>query len=141
MADRVAVFNRGALEQFDSPQQLYRQPATRFVAEFVGDANIRSAIQLQPFGITTPLSSDLLVIRPEDCTIGAAASSAPVRREGVVETIDFVGPHARLRLALDGVPEPWIALCPGAAVAGLAPGARTVFGFDPSSAAQVRDAA
>ena len=140
MADRVAVFNRGALEQFDTPQALYRQPATRFVAEFVGDANIRSAAQLAAFGPGMP-GEGLLVIRPEDCAIGAAAATAPVRREATVEMIDFVGPHARLRLALDGVAEPWIALCPGAAVADMAPGSRTEFGFDPARAARVREAA
>ncbi|MDB5413427.1 MAG: transporter ATP-binding protein [Rubritepida sp.] len=137
MADRVAVFNQGRLEQFGTPQALYGQPASRFVAEFVGDANIRDAAQLAPFGITLPPET-LLVIRPEDCAIGAAADAAPVRREGTVDAIDFIGPHARLRLILDGLAEPWLALCSGSAAAGLEVGARSVLGFDPAGAATLK---
>ncbi|RVT98638.1 ABC transporter ATP-binding protein [Rhodovarius crocodyli] len=136
MADRVAVFSSGRLEQFDTPQMLYRRPASRFVAEFVGDANIRDAGQLAPLGIAPPAGT-LLVVRPEDCALGTAAEAAPIRREGTIEALDFVGPHARLRLVLDGLAEPWLALCPGALAAGLAPGGRALLGFDPARAASV----
>ena len=136
MADRVAVFNHGTLEQFGTPRDLYQRPASRFVADFVGEANIRDGAQLAPFGISAPART-LLVIRPEDCAIGAAAEALPARRPGVVETIDYVGPHARLRIGLDGVPDPWVALCHGGALGDLAPGARTMFGFDPDRAARV----
>ncbi|MFY9316547.1 MAG: ABC transporter ATP-binding protein, partial [Burkholderiales bacterium] len=40
MSDRVGVMNRGRLEQVGSPSQVYESPATRFVAEFVGAANL-----------------------------------------------------------------------------------------------------
>ncbi|WP_149537860.1 ABC transporter ATP-binding protein [Siccirubricoccus phaeus] len=140
MADRVAVFNHGRLEQCGAPRELYRQPATRFVADFVGEANIRDAAQLAPFGIAPP-AAQLLVIRPEDCAIGAAAEALPVCRDGVVETIDYIGPHARLRIGVAGVAEPWLALCHGAAAEGLAPGVATKLGFDPARAASVPAAA
>lgn len=39
MADRIAVINQGRVEQFDSPRDIYRTPATPFVAEFVGQGN------------------------------------------------------------------------------------------------------
>lgn len=39
LADQVAVLNGGQLEQIDSPERLYREPATRFVAEFIGHAD------------------------------------------------------------------------------------------------------
>jgi putative spermidine/putrescine transport system ATP-binding protein len=39
MSDRIAVFDRGRIEQIGSPEELYDQPATRFVAGFVGDTN------------------------------------------------------------------------------------------------------
>jgi len=39
MSDRVAVFRNGELEQVDTPSVIYRNPSTRFVAEFVGDTN------------------------------------------------------------------------------------------------------
>ena len=40
ISDRVAVMNDGAVEQVGTPQDVYRRPATRFVAEFVGDNNV-----------------------------------------------------------------------------------------------------
>jgi putative spermidine/putrescine transport system ATP-binding protein len=36
MSDRIAVMNRGAIEQLDAPEKIYRSPATAFVLEFVG---------------------------------------------------------------------------------------------------------
>lgn len=39
MADRIAVLNQGVLEQMDSPELIYHLPATRFVADFVGQAD------------------------------------------------------------------------------------------------------
>ena len=43
MSDRVAVFRDGPIEQVGPPQEIYRRPATRFVAEFVGETNILAA--------------------------------------------------------------------------------------------------
>lgn len=40
MADRVAVFNQGKVMQVATPQELYRRPRSRFVADFVGSSNI-----------------------------------------------------------------------------------------------------
>lgn len=39
MADRIAVLNQGVLEQMDSPELIYHLPTTRFVADFVGQAD------------------------------------------------------------------------------------------------------
>ena len=40
MSDRIAVMNNGRIEQLASPQEIYDQPATRFVASFIGNANL-----------------------------------------------------------------------------------------------------
>lgn len=40
MADRVIIMSQGLIEQIDTPKQVFRQPANRFVAEFVGSNNI-----------------------------------------------------------------------------------------------------
>jgi len=40
MSDRIAVMNAGRIEQVDTPQVLYERPATRFVADFIGESNI-----------------------------------------------------------------------------------------------------
>ena len=61
MSDRVAVFNKGRIEQCDSPRNLYRQPKTSFVADFVGTSNvINSDLALQITG-----SNQSFSIRPE----------------------------------------------------------------------------
>lgn len=39
MADRIAVMDQGRIQQFDTPQNLYRHPANAFVADFIGDSN------------------------------------------------------------------------------------------------------
>ena len=44
MADKIAVMSEGKLEQFGSPTDIYERPATRFVAEFVGQANLCAAL-------------------------------------------------------------------------------------------------
>ena len=40
MSDRIAVFNRGRIEQVGAPADVYERPATRFVAGFVGTSNL-----------------------------------------------------------------------------------------------------
>lgn len=40
MADRIVVMNQGAIEQIGSGDEIYKRPATRFVADFIGDANL-----------------------------------------------------------------------------------------------------
>ena len=65
MSDRVAVFNKGKIEQVDSPRNLYTQPRTHFVADFVGTSNvINSELALQITGNHQPFS-----IRPEHIEI------------------------------------------------------------------------
>lgn len=61
MSDRVAVFNRGKIEQVDTPRNLYMHPKTSFVADFVGTSNVISgALAQQLTGKNQPFS-----IRPE----------------------------------------------------------------------------
>ena len=49
MADRIAVMNAGRVEQFDTPETIYDRPATRFVATFIGTANLLAG-RLAPGG-------------------------------------------------------------------------------------------
>jgi putative spermidine/putrescine transport system ATP-binding protein len=50
MADRVAVFNKGRIEQLAVPRELYLRPSTAFVARFVGSANVADAALAQKLG-------------------------------------------------------------------------------------------
>jgi spermidine/putrescine transport system ATP-binding protein len=43
LSDRIAVMNEGRLEQVGPPEEIYRSPATQFVAEFIGDTNLLTA--------------------------------------------------------------------------------------------------
>lgn len=43
MSDRIAIMNQGYLDQLDTPEQVYEKPATRFVADFIGESNIFDA--------------------------------------------------------------------------------------------------
>jgi putative spermidine/putrescine transport system ATP-binding protein len=77
MSDRVVVMNRGRIEQAAPPLTVYERPATRFVAEFVGDSNVVTAevespghVRLPGLGVTldvpgAPAASGHALIRPE----------------------------------------------------------------------------
>lgn len=44
MSDRIAIMNQGYLDQLDTPEQIYKKPATKFVADFIGESNIFEAV-------------------------------------------------------------------------------------------------
>jgi len=61
MSDRLAVFNRGRVEQVGTPREIYERPSTRFAAEFVGDSNI-----VERRGLDTPTHEQgVFSLRPE----------------------------------------------------------------------------
>ena len=89
--------NAGVVEQVGTGDDVYRQPATRFVAEFIGDANVFPAA---PSGeVLLAASSDsspngkIAVIRPEHVAILAAGLKAPeaLTMDGVIETVAGIG--------------------------------------------------
>lgn len=71
MSDRVAVLHRGAVQQIDRPEPLYRSPATRFVARFMGDNNLME-------GNVVSRDGEFLLI---GTTIGQLKSRASVDHE------------------------------------------------------------
>jgi len=104
MADTIVCMNHGRIEQTGSPRDLYERPRTRFVAEFIGRANlfptsfVRDA--LPGFLERRPPGTDAtyeLCLRPEDVAIAADA-----RGDGVVEDTTFLGNLARVTLAWRG---------------------------------------
>jgi putative spermidine/putrescine transport system ATP-binding protein len=74
MSDRVAVFNHGRIEQVDTPRNLYRRPATVFVARFVGTANVISGPQAQQW-TGSPQSVSL---RPEHIRLNLVGANSQV---------------------------------------------------------------
>ncbi len=116
MADRIVVMNEGVIEQVGTPLEVYRAPASAFVADFVGTTNFLPAVVLRPgvarFG-SVDLACDIdiqpgpgndvtLAIRPEDVVVrnvvAGAANSFAVR----VADIEFLGSFCRVQLAHDG---------------------------------------
>ena len=97
MSDRIGVFNKGRIEQIATPAQLYRAPATRFVAEFVGAANL-----LEGAGAQQLTGYANAMIRPELIRLGEAAGA---RTGGLVSEAQFFGAFWRLRVASQHGPE------------------------------------
>jgi ABC-type Fe3+/spermidine/putrescine transport system ATPase subunit len=91
LSDIVAVMNGGMIEQMGAPQQIYRAPATRFVADFIGGANILTGRRSSGdsgkfladagFSFVVPANGDCaaIAIRPEDIEILPAGKDAAGR--------------------------------------------------------------
>ncbi len=111
MADRVGVMQAGRLEQLDTPENVYRRPATPFAAEFVGAMN-RLPGRLGDAGDVQVLGQRLTVLNADGRQPGAAVE-ALLRPEAVAVVPDaagsgevtqrtFLGSSVRLEVALDG---------------------------------------
>ena len=92
MADRIAVFNNGKVQQVDSPLVLYDSPKTPFVADFVGSSNVLPVDMVQRLIGVAKLAS----LRPENIRL---AEDGLV---GTVESQAFLGAATRLEVAVDG---------------------------------------
>ena len=100
MSDRLAVFNRGRIEQVGTPAELYERPATAFVAGFVGTSNlIRGSAAEVLLGET-----GLFTVRPEKIRLadpGASVGDDEVAADGTIQTVVYLGPDTRYIVALD----------------------------------------
>ncbi|MGY3571851.1 putative 2-aminoethylphosphonate ABC transporter ATP-binding protein [Vibrio paucivorans] len=113
MADRIVVMNHGVIEQVGTPQEIYQQPATRFVAEFVGsmnfiqssvatDTKLRIAESLIPLPVieNMPIArgdSFELAVRPESIKFTSSFNDGlPVR----VTDVEFLGAFYRAECQL-----------------------------------------
>ena len=93
MSDRVAVFNKGRIEQVDSPRNLYMRPKTSFVADFVGTSNvINSALALQITGSNLPFS-----VRPEHIRLDNGAKQPDTFAvNGTVTDVQYQGANSKI---------------------------------------------
>nr|WP_233255172.1 ABC transporter ATP-binding protein [Halopenitus persicus] len=83
VSDRVAVMNAGRIEQVDTPRRVYRKPATRFVAEFVGDNNVLA-------GTVRDVTSEADAV---DRSV-----AAPADADGPIATVEVDGTPIRVAL-------------------------------------------
>jgi putative spermidine/putrescine transport system ATP-binding protein len=92
MSDRIGVFNQGQLEQVDTPQAIYDTPSTRFVAQFVGAANVLEGAVAQRL-----TGRAAAMLRPERISLGGPADA---RAQGGVTEVQYFGSFTRLRVNL-----------------------------------------
>ena len=116
LSDRVAVLHQGDLQQVGSPEEIYREPATTFVAGFIGQANLipgsvaacgGGALRVQTqgglalevrSGVSPPVGSPVtLAVRSEDVCL--ADQEATNVFPGTVQVVAFLGAVRRLTVA------------------------------------------
>jgi putative spermidine/putrescine transport system ATP-binding protein len=108
LGDRIAVMSKGEIAQIGTPREIYFAPESRFVAEFIGAANIvEGPIESgdlvlpggrQPIGGDTSRPSIVAMIRPESIVIVDVANAS---LSGTVDSVGFIGD--RQRLVVSGV--------------------------------------
>jgi iron(III) transport system ATP-binding protein len=109
LSDRIAVMNRGVIEQLDTPQRIYETPGTAFVAGFVGGANVLpgtvrdgafviDGVELKlPPGVQAPAGPGVLVVRPEELDVQTTEGTSLTMLAHL-----FNGQHAEYRFTLGG---------------------------------------
>jgi putrescine transport system ATP-binding protein len=100
MADRIAVMDHGRIVQVATPGEIYEQPKTRFIAEFVGDVNILEGhVQGQENGLwrvrTPSAEAPLTIDDPDEVLHSGQAVAIAVRPEKMIVQRDPPGPDAR----------------------------------------------
>ncbi|MEH7110724.1 ABC transporter ATP-binding protein, partial [Bacillus sp. JJ1764] len=118
ISDRIAVMNKGVIDQVAAPKEIYENPSTKFVADFIGDTNLfevqvsesneQGAIldfagtkvggKLRDRKITSTTS--FLSIRPERVRLLENGETAPYFLSGTVEEIIYVGSFIRTVILL-----------------------------------------
>jgi ABC-type Fe3+/spermidine/putrescine transport system ATPase subunit len=94
IADRIAVMNRGQIEQYDKPENLYHHPKTAFVARFLGITNLIPSDLLGQF-IELPSKAEFVLIHPDSLRLDATGQVVGTVRERV-----FQGESYRLRVEI-----------------------------------------
>jgi iron(III) transport system ATP-binding protein len=118
MADTIVVMNQGVIEQVGSPQEIYRNPTTAFVADFVGtmtflDAEIAGPMSLRVGAIELACpdakrfktgSAVRIGLRPEEIRVRNIDRATPNQIATRVMRLDFLGAFCRARLKPDAAP-------------------------------------
>ena len=116
VADRIVVMNHGAIEQVGGALQVYREPATLFVADFVGRMNALPG-RIEPGGVRVgaqlvvcphvgePGRDVRLYLRPEDVLARPIAPGDSNVFDAQIEKIEFMGPFCLVRVAAPALGE------------------------------------
>ena len=120
VADRIVVMNHGVIEQVGTPLEVYREPASHFVAGFVGKVNRLRAVAEGDHWFRCgdkrlhcapghgagyrPGREVSLYLRPEDRIVGTVAADDPMRCAGTVRHIEFLGGNCLAEIDVEGLP-------------------------------------
>jgi spermidine/putrescine transport system ATP-binding protein len=116
MSDRVAVMNHGEIVQIGTPEEIYEQPATRFVAQFVGHANILDglvtgidstavSVACGPLNFRTPPSNQVIAGQEVAVALRYERTSLTDDISGIQGTVierSFLGDSVRIVVAVAG---------------------------------------
>jgi len=117
MADRIVVMNQGAIEQVGSALEIYREPASPFVADFVGKVNVLAgtaeagglrvgSLLLKSSHKPTSGGNVRAYLRPEDIVARPIAAGDSNVFDSRIEKIEFLGSYCLVRVATDGLGQP-----------------------------------
>jgi spermidine/putrescine transport system ATP-binding protein len=119
MADRLAVMNEGRIEQVGSPREVYEEPASAYVADFLGVSNMldaqvvgadsdgRCRVRIGDSelfasrGDTSARGPVKVVVRPERVRVEAPGETGENRLPGIIERIVYAGAISQLVVTLD----------------------------------------
>ena len=111
VADRIVVMNHGVIEQVGTPLEIYREPASPFVADFVGKVNVMparvsggklrfGALCLPYVGMVDGLDRDVKVyLRPEDVLARPISDGDAHVFDATLEKIEFLGSFCHVHVA------------------------------------------
>ncbi|HJT60341.1 MAG TPA: putative 2-aminoethylphosphonate ABC transporter ATP-binding protein [Burkholderiales bacterium] len=116
MADRIVVMNHGVIEQVGSALEIYREPASPFVADFVGKVNVLAgtaeegglrvgSLLLQSSEKPAP-GNVRAYLRPEDIVAQPIAPGDSNVLDSRIEKVEFLGSYCLVRVAADGLGQP-----------------------------------
>jgi iron(III) transport system ATP-binding protein len=115
MGDRIVVMDHGVIEQTGTPMQIYREPASPFVADFVGKVNMLSGTAesdgLRVGNVLLKCKSSRqgavrAYLRPEDIVARPIAPGDSNVFDSRIEKIEFLGSYCHVRVAAEGLEQP-----------------------------------
>jgi putative spermidine/putrescine transport system ATP-binding protein len=96
MSDRIAVFDKGKIQQLDKPSTIYERPSNEFVAGFVGISNLISGKAAEEIiG-----KAGTFTVRPEKIQLGKMTGQVR-SAEGTIKEVEYLGPSTRFLVELD----------------------------------------
>ena len=96
MSDRIAVFDKGKIQQLDKPSTIYERPSNEFVAGFVGISNLISGKAAEEIiG-----QAGTFTVRPEKIQLGKMTGQVR-SADGTIKEVEYLGPSTRFLVELD----------------------------------------